>query len=317
MAVKAEREDWWRGDRLTCWQYLRSMVARGGPINYRKRTNRCDVADSGRLRLSDVRAAFRLIGECRELGADPLAWRRHILDGLRLLTGAQLALYLQIRDLGTEAEQITEPLDSGFLDQSHRALWAQYQRENAQRTDPFHLSYYRAFTGSLLTRPLDLVVDLPTWRRSTHYNQYIRPCGLDDRITSSVQLPETSPAATQVLVLHRSAADGWFPRCTTRLVHLFHEELLPLLGRQLALPGTRQRERDLPRQLQQVLRCLLGGDSEKQAAARLGLSRHTVNRHVQRLYRHFDVHSRGELMFRCRAMTLRPHSSDAARRDRD
>ena len=57
-----------------------------------------------------------------------------------------------------------------------------------------------------------------------------------------------------------------------------------------------------PWQLQQVLTCLLQGDAEKRVAERLGISCHTVNRHVQRLYRRFNVHSRGELMFVCRDM---------------
>ena len=56
----------------------------------------------------------------------------------------------------------------------------------------------------------------------------------------------------------------------------------------------------LPGQLRQVLVCLLQGDAEKEIAYRLGISRHTVNRHVQRLYRRLGVHSRGELTFRCR-----------------
>jgi hypothetical protein len=261
-----------------------------------------DVAESGRLRLVDVRATFRLIAECRELGADPHGWRRHMLDGLRRLTGAQVALYLQIRHLGTDDEQIAEPLDSGFLDDSDRALWAHYQRENAHRDDPFHVRYFRGFTGALRTRSLESVVVLPEWQRSSHYNEYLRACRLDDRITSSVQLPETSPVATQVIVLHRSAADGRYPQRAKRVVHLFHEELIPLLGRQLTLPGEPAEERALPCQLQQVLRRLLCGDSEKQVAARLSLSPHTVNRHVQRLFRRFDVHSRGELMFRCHDM---------------
>jgi hypothetical protein len=263
------------------------------------------MAESDRLRLGDIRAVFRLIGECRDLGTDPVAWRRHMLEGLRRLTGAQLALYLQIQHLGTDDERIAEPLDSGFLDESDRALWAHYQRENAHRDDPFHRRYYRTFTGSLRTRTLESVVDMREWRLSRHYNEYVRACGLDDRITSSVQLPETSPPATQVLILHRSAADGGYPQRAKRLVHLFHEELIPLLGRQLSLPGAPAGEPNLPFQLQQVLGCLLCGDSEKQVAARLRLSLHTVNRHVQRLYRRFDVHSRGELMFRCRDMLPR------------
>ena len=257
------------------------------------------MAESVGLRLAEVRALLRMIGECGELGADPAAWRRHMLDGLRRLTGAQVALALQIRNQGSDAEAIVEPLDSGFLDDSDRALWAHYQQENAHRDDPFHLRYYRNFTGALRTRSLRSVVDLAVWRRSRHYNDYIRACRLDDRITSSMSIPGSTPRTTDVVVLHRAAADGWFPQRALQLTHLLRAELLPMLGRRLTLPGADE-PGSLPRQLVRVLECLACGDSEKQAAARLGLSVHTVNRHVQRLYRRFDVHSRGELMFRCR-----------------
>jgi hypothetical protein len=47
---------------------------------------------SNRLRLSDVRAAFRLVGECRDLGADSAAWRRHMSEGLRRLAGARVMI---------------------------------------------------------------------------------------------------------------------------------------------------------------------------------------------------------------------------------
>ena len=252
------------------------------------------MAEPERLRLGDVRAAFRLLGECRELGGDAGAWRRHMLEGLRQLTGAQVALCMQLHDLGTEAERISAPLDAGFLDAAGRRLWARYQCEKAHRDDPFHLRYYGGFSGLLRTRRLKAVVEAQEWRRSRHFNDYVRACGLDDRIASSLRLPDES---LQVIVLHRSAADGKYSRREQRLVHLFHQELAPLLGRQLVLPG---RQEELPFRLQQVLACLLQGDSEKQIARRLGISRHTVNRHVQRLYRRFEVHSRGELMFCCR-----------------
>ena len=45
---------------------------------------------SYRLRLGDVRAVFRLIGEVRELGADWRQWRPHMLSELGRLTGARL-----------------------------------------------------------------------------------------------------------------------------------------------------------------------------------------------------------------------------------
>jgi DNA-binding NarL/FixJ family response regulator len=48
-----------------------------------------------------------------------------------------------------------------------------------------------------------------------------------------------------------------------------------------------------------VLRGLSRGRSEKEVAAALRLSPHTVHDHVKALYRHFGVHSRSELLARC------------------
>ena len=263
------------------------------------------MAESERLRLKDVRAAYRLIGECRELGDDAQAWRRQMLAGLRQLIGARVALCMQLHQVGTEAERISAPLDSGFLDTAEQALWSEYQREQAYRDDPFHLRYYGDFAGVLRTRRLEAIVDAREWLRSRHYNDYVRACGLDDRIASSLRRSGGSAGTIQVIVLHRSAADGKYSRREERLVRLFHQELAPMLGRTLSLPGAETEREELPLRLRQVLACLLQGDGEKQIALRLGISRHTVNRHVQRLYRRFDVNSRGELMYCCREMLPR------------
>ena len=48
--------------------------------------------------------------------------------------------------------------------------------------------------------------------------------------------------------------------------------------------------------LRPVLRYLLQGEADKEIVAKLKLSRHTVHRYAQVIYRELDVHSRGELM---------------------
>jgi DNA-binding NarL/FixJ family response regulator len=52
----------------------------------------------------------------------------------------------------------------------------------------------------------------------------------------------------------------------------------------------------LPPRLQQTMHSLLSGDSEKQAAAKMGVSPHTVHVYVKTLYRKYNVSSRGELL---------------------
>lgn len=46
----------------------------------------------------------------------------------------------------------------------------------------------------------------------------------------------------------------------------------------------------------ETLACLLEGDSERQAAARLGVSSLTAHQYVKSLYRRFKVRSRAELL---------------------
>jgi DNA-binding CsgD family transcriptional regulator len=62
-----------------------------------------------------------------------------------------------------------------------------------------------------------------------------------------------------------------------------------------------------------VLRLLVQGASEKQAAAALGLSYHTIHTHVKQIYRQLQVRSRGELM----ALCLSQHGGDGGGRPAD
>ncbi|HEX5241899.1 MAG TPA: LuxR C-terminal-related transcriptional regulator [Tepidisphaeraceae bacterium] len=55
---------------------------------------------------------------------------------------------------------------------------------------------------------------------------------------------------------------------------------------------------DLPPRVRQTLGRLLAGDSEKQIAAWMGVSPHTVHCYVKALYRSYEVSSRGELLSR-------------------
>src|SRR5687767_3436625 len=59
-----------------------------------------DMSKSQRLRLGEVQSLYRLLGECRELGMDAVAWRRHMLAGLCRLTHAQVGLGGESRLVG-------------------------------------------------------------------------------------------------------------------------------------------------------------------------------------------------------------------------
>jgi DNA-binding CsgD family transcriptional regulator len=46
----------------------------------------------------------------------------------------------------------------------------------------------------------------------------------------------------------------------------------------------------------QVMMLLIGGDSLKEIASKMKLSHHTIDSYVKRIYKHFEVHSRAELL---------------------
>src|SRR5262249_61906789 len=83
-----------------------------------------------------------------------------------------------------------------------------------------------------------------------------------------------------------------------QLMRFCHGELGRLIGRSL-VSGTEPSPDTLSPRLRQTLACLLEGDSEKQVAARLCLSRATTHQYVMALYRRFRVGSRAQLCAYC------------------
>ena len=206
-----------------------------------------------------------------------------------------MAIYLHLHAPLRDDERIEAPMASGFLDTEQMALWQHYQEEQAQKDDPYHLSFYKDLKQPVRTRVLDEVVQGRAWKNSRHYNEYIRACRLEDRITSSLRLDVEPEKPMQTLVFHRDAADGGFSSSSRYLVKLLHHELAVLIKKKLVLPQSSLDIGNLPARMAQVLEHLLLGYSEKQIARVLGLSPHTINRHVQRIYRHFNVSNKSQL----------------------
>jgi DNA-binding NarL/FixJ family response regulator len=82
------------------------------------------------------------------------------------------------------------------------------------------------------------------------------------------------------------------------VLRLAHAEIGRLMGPVLVCAADPYSPTRLPPRVRETLDCLLDGDSEKQAASRMGLSRETVHQYVKALYRHYQVASRAELLAR-------------------
>ena len=250
------------------------------------------MGKSDLLRVQDVRSAYRLIGECRDLGSDPTLWQRLMIDGLRRLVGAPAAAGGEGRWTRPRGEAAAiSAFDAGF-DSRGRELYRAYLRELGPRDKPI-FEALRHVPGRLVTRARRDVISDAAWYRSVAWNEYRRPMKLDDQLTSVYRIPGTGTIS--VIALHRARGEREFSPREHRLLGFFHGELGPLIGRSLVSALEPSPDKLSPR-LRQTLACLVEGDTENQVAARLGLRQTTTHQYVTALYRHFRVASRAQLL---------------------
>src|SRR4051812_13519346 len=246
------------------------------------------VSKSAALTAPDVRAVYELAAECRDLGDDPAAWWRHFGERLAGLAGADFAGCGQVARLWSgraETRGIGEwGWDNGF-DQEPWGRSVETFDANPGHSKPYRL-YFRRLAdddGVCLART-DLLPDRD-WARAWLFREVSEPMGTDHYLWCYRALPRAA-GEHGVVVLCRAAGRPDFTARDKAVVRAAHELVAPLVGGPLAgfgdpSPG------DLPPRARQVLRCLLEGEGDKQAAARLGVTRHTVNQYAKVIFRHF------------------------------
>jgi DNA-binding CsgD family transcriptional regulator len=256
------------------------------------------MGQSKRLRLSDVRAVFRLIGECRELGVDSTLWRTHMYVELLRLTGGKVAMGgpTGMHD-NFSNHQPLPALDLGWDGPREQTIFYQYMHDRMHLSDPAitrfgeQLAKLPAGVKSLTRRRQELADDR-AWYASPALCDYLRPSGVDDGMISLVIVADRQAHG---IALFRPPGERRFTARDRQLLHLFHTELGPHLLHDLAPPGCEPISRLSPR-LREVLAGLLEGDSEQQIALRMGLTRGTAHQYVKAVYRQLKVSTRAELM---------------------
>ena len=244
------------------------------------------------LRVQDVRGAYRLIGDCRDLGSDPALWYPRVSEGLSRLLGAPMVCTGE--GLWVRPARPIKPVSTfaaGFDPRAYERLIA-YVRENGPVDDPIYRAL-QPMSGRLLTRTRRQLVGDAEWYRSIAFNEYRRLGGADHQLTSIYQVSYDGPISGLSVV--RTIGGRDFSERERQLLDFFHEELGALIGRSL-VSGLEPGPQKLSPRLRQTLACLLEGDSEKQVAARLGLSQATTHQYVTALYRHFKVTTRAQLL---------------------
>lgn len=257
------------------------------------------MSKSSHLRTADVRAIYELAGQCRELGDDPHVWRRHYAAGLGRLIATDLVFCVEtagcrggrMADLGVA--------EWGWEHGFDRAGWVQAMIEF--RHDPAYSlglqHYFRRFAaddGTACSRR-ELIPD-EAWECSFDRDVIHRTIGIDHVAWCFRSLAGPADEQAGVIALRDAGRRDFGPREKAILADA-QAALAPLVGGPLARFADPS-PTALPPRTRQVLRCLLEGDGDKQTAAHLGMSPLTVNVHTKRIYRHFGVLSRAELLAR-------------------
>jgi DNA-binding CsgD family transcriptional regulator len=255
------------------------------------------------LHADDVRALLRLLGEVRELGANSTTWRAHLAESLQRMCGCRATLALEL--VFPMAHPLSEPwsacrstamlladsAESGIAPEDRQRfyddmLWHHHGTDHT-------LDALVPLYGTRFTRSRKELVGDDRWYRSRLANEILRAHDCNDFIFSTVPV---MPHTYASLALVRAWGDRAFGEREKLLVELLHEEL--------ARDWLDAREPRLSPRQRQVLELLRAGASEKEVAAALEVSTHTVHDHVKALHRAYGARSRGELM--ARAMDSRP-----------
>jgi DNA-binding CsgD family transcriptional regulator len=242
----------------------------------------------------DVRALLQMLGELRELGASSTAWRAHLASSLQRLCGCRATLALELTfpeerpptdhsDACRSIANVIDSADSGVEAENRQRFYEDMMWYDHGADDT--LAGLVPLYGTQYTRSRHEIVADDRWYRSALANEQLRVHDCDHFIVSTVPVV---PGTVASLALFRAWGEQRFGAREQLLVELVHEEL--------AREWRAAREPSLSPRQREVLELLCRGASEKEIAAALELSIHTVHDHVKALHRAYEARSRGELM---------------------
>ena len=257
------------------------------------------MGKSQRLRFRDLRKLYLLVGECCEVGSDPIAWHKRMAEGLSEIFDSRLGISGMIASFDLCKVRYTDTAVLGFYDWGwdsleQRKTFQDYCSSGLQATDPVILAFNK-IPGQMNCRRLFDVLTEEQWYGSEHYQACYRHWNVHDILFSLSRRPTQTGVGLHWINIGRDIGQQPFSVRDKRMFHLFRLEIHRLLGEKLVPFGGVDILRLTPR-LMQVLGLLTEGLSEKQVAGKLDLSIHTVHGYIKKLYRHFEVSSRSELL---------------------
>jgi hypothetical protein len=178
------------------------------------------------IRLADLRQIVQLLGECRELGDDPMVWRQHFNAGLGRLVGAELVMSGETVNILRGEVQLRGGtawgLDHGFSAAGYVAMGEMFAKDSA-KSDVWQAQLNgvreNPTAGCAFSRQ-ELMNDRQ-WYRSFDYQRISRLLGAD-AVMASMQ-PTRGDDHFDGINLSRAPGRAKFSEREVALVRFVHE----------------------------------------------------------------------------------------------
>ncbi len=274
------------------------------------------------LTVDDIRDAVRLTNWLHSMPSTPLPQRRrHFLSGLCRLVSAEIGIaasYMKKGNYrlapvvpskkagvaGLQDAVVSVGLDAAPAKRSLAETHFATKETPHPLVSPL-LKVASRQPSRLLTCLREDLIDDATWSASDEVAALCQKLGVEDCLVSMYPVAQTGQLAWLFLfrkpLADSSASDTRFNVRDRELLHAIHAEMDWLYQQANLSTSASSATQPLETQMlttrqKQTLDHLLAGNSEKQAAASMGLSPHTVHIHIKSLYRTFNVNTRQELL---------------------
>lgn len=255
------------------------------------------MGKSSQPAMNQVLRVMRHLTEVVALRHDPPAQHQLLIDGLSAIFHANVGWFVVFDDFhrgGLVRSAI------GAIRSDSDPHWVKYCADFAvhihPEDDPFADFLLTPRFQEIIVPRKQVLHNLGSYRRYSSAVDIIQQAGIGDGTVASFRT-ESDPKRLVALSLHRSADDPDLTDRENMLLCFTLAEVRRLVDRgHLVL--NEAAVAPLPPRLRQVLDRLLLGQSPKAIAHALSLSIWTVREHMQRLYAHYGVNSREELMAR-------------------
>jgi DNA-binding CsgD family transcriptional regulator len=243
--------------------------------------------------IGDLRAMLRLVRQVQNLPPNREKRKRFVVCTLCGVLGARVGLALDIKGLmpGCDASIDDVTIAPDGVGRNGQAL---PPLQEDLLTEPLLGAILNRLNPDGVTTVLrsDLIAD-DSWRASDRFKEFYSDSNVGDAIWSL--RPGGASGEFHALAFYGGSKVTPFAPHERMIVHALHSELDAMYD----CTGTPACERTMqsltPRE-NEVLSLLLGGDSEKLIAYKIGISRNTIHDYVKTIYRQFNVASRPELM---------------------